>query len=512
MTTIKSMIDDTCSRYGGKTAFTIKEKNGEKTDISYNQLLSDITRLSKGLLGLSLNKKAVIVTGKNSYYWALSALSVFYSGAILVPVDSNLPESEFTRIAQRSGASAIIYSDEVLSKADVTGVHIKISMQKLSDYMSDEPTQFSERSGDDMGLLMFTSGTTSTSKAVMLSDKNILSNIEAMKKWEDFRESDVNLALLPYYHAFGLTALLLFLNCGIRSVYAEGLRIKKALTEYGVTLFVGVPLILDRMKKTALSVIEKNGKKKIFSFAVTLSRILLKLHIDLRGILFSEVRKNIGALRLVISGAAPLSESTIKFFDDIGILLVQGYGLTEASPVISAENEDNRRIGSVGKALPGIDVIIDSSNEEGIGEILAKGKNIMLGYFDEENQPFKDGYLKTGDLGYIDKDGFIFIRGRSKNVLVLKNGKNVYPEEIESLIAEINGVTESIVYLSDDSKNIHATIVYDPEITTPCDVQSEIEKINLNLSEYKQIKKAEITSDPLSKTSTGKIKRNLINK
>lgn len=509
MTTIRSLIDDACHRYGNKAAFTVKEK-GEKKDISYSQLLSDVTGLSSGLYNLSLNKKAVIVTGKNSYNWALCALSAFYAGCILVPVDQALPEPEFIRIAQRSGAAAIIYSDEAASKAEASGVEIKIPMKKITDYMSDEEAEIADRSPDDMGLLMFTSGTTSASKAVMLSDRNIISNIESMKKWEDFRESDVNLALLPYYHTFGLTALLLFLSCGIHSVYAEGLRIKKALTEYGVTVFVGVPLILDRMKKTALSLIEKSGKKHIFSFAVKLGRFLLKLNIDIRSVLFSEVRKNIGALRLVISGAAPLSESTVKFFDDIGIMLVQGYGLTEASPVISAENDKNRRIGSVGKALPGIDVIIDEPNEDGIGEILAKGENIMLGYLDEENQPFKNGYLKTGDLGYIDRDGFLFIRGRSKNVLVLNNGKNVYPEETEALIGEIPGVTESIVFLSDDSKNVYAKIVYDPELTSPCAVQTEIDKINLNLSDYKKIKKCDISSEPLPKTSTGKIKRNLI--
>lgn len=507
MSTIKSYITALCKEYKNNIAFTVNEK-GADIDISYPELYESVSALSNGLSDYS--GKRIMVTGKNSYSWVLSALGVLCAGAVLVPVDQSLPDSEFARIAERSKAEMLIYSDEVKEKADAVSIASKIPMSSLSSLSKPGKMPDCEPDPDTLSVLMFTSGTTSKSKAVMLSANNILSNIRQMQECENFYEQDVNLALLPYYHAFGLTAMLLFLGCGMRSVYAKGLRIKNALSDYGVTVFVGVPLILDRIKQNADSAIEKSGKKRLFSAMVMFSRALLKVGIDLRGPIFSSVRKKIGALRLVISGAAPLSESTIQFFDDIGILLIQGYGMTETAPVIAAEREDERRIGSVGKPMPGVDIKIDSPNEDGIGEILVKGPNVMLGYMDLKEQPFEDGYLKTGDLGYIDSDGFIFIRGRSKNVLVLKNGKNVYPEELESLMNSLPGITESVAYLSPDSKTVSAIAVYDPEATTEEEALRSVESLNSNLSEYKKLRRIKVTTEPFPKTSTGKIKRNEI--
>lgn len=507
MASIKSYFTALCEKYKDNIAFTVNEKGGDK-NISFSELYDSVSALSSALSGYA--GKRIIVTGKNSYYWALSALGVLCAGAHLVPVDQSLPDSEFCRIALRSEAEMIIYSDEMSEKVSALNIKAKLSMKSLSDFAKKGDMPETEPDGDGLSVLMFTSGTTSASKAVMLSANNILSNIYAMQECENFYETDVNLALLPYYHTFGLTSMLLFLGCGMRSVYAKGLRIKKALSDYKVTVFVGVPLILDRIKESAESAIEKSGKKRLFSAMTGLSHALLKIGIDARSLIFSSIRKKIGALRLVISGAAPLSESTIRFFDDIGILLIQGYGMTETSPVISAERENERRIGSVGKPMPGVDVKIDSPNGEGVGEILVKGPNVMLGYMGEEDQPFCDGYLKTGDLGYIDPDGFIFIRGRSKNVLVLKNGKNVYPEELESLMNALPGITESVAYLSPDSKTVSAIAVYDPESTTEEDAARAIESLNLNLSEYKKLRHIKVTTEPFPKTSTGKIKRNEI--
>lgn len=507
MSTIKAYFSELCKTYKNNIAFTVNE-NGKNHDISYRELYENVSALSNGLSGYA--GKRIMVTGKNSYYWALSALGILCAGAVIVPVDQSLPDSEFIRIAERSNAVMLIYSDEVKEKADALSIASKLPMSALCSVSVSGKMPDNASDPDTLSVLMFTSGTTSSSKAVMLSANNIISNIRAMQECENFYEKDVNLALLPYYHAFGLTSMLLFLGCGMRSVYAKGLRIKKALSDYGVTVFVGVPLILDRIKQSAEAAIEKSGKKRLFSAMTTFSRALLKVGIDLRGPLFSSIRKRIGALRLVISGAAPLSESTIQFFDDIGVLLIQGYGMTETSPVISAERENERRLGSVGKPMPGVDVIIDSPNEDGIGEILVKGPNVMLGYMDTAEQPFKGEYLKTGDLGFIDSDGFIFIRGRSKNVLVLKNGKNVYPEELESLMNSLPGITESIAYLSPDSKTVRAIAVYDPELTNAEDALRSVESLNLNLSEYKKLRHISVTTEPFPKTSTGKIRRNEI--
>lgn len=507
MSSIKSYFTALCDKYKNNVAFTINEKGADK-NISFSELYKSVSALSSALSGYY--GKRIIVTGKNSYYWALSALGVLCAGAVLVPVDQSLPDSEFTRIAARSEAEMLIYSDEMSEKASASGIKTLLPMSSIPSFAASGTMPERESDENELCVLMFTSGTTSASKAVMLSAGNILSNIRAMQECENFYESDVNLALLPYYHAFGLTSMLLFLGCGMRSVYAKGLRIKKALSDYGVTVFVGVPLILDRIKQSADSAIDKSGKRKLFSAMTAVSRRLLHLGLDVRKLLFASIRKKIGALRLVISGAAPLSESTIQFFDDIGILLIQGYGMTETSPVISAERENERRLGSVGKPMPGVDVKIDSPNSDGTGEILVKGPNVMLGYMGEKTQPFEDGYLKTGDLGYIDSDGFIFIRGRSKNVLVLKNGKNVYPEELEALINVLPGISESVAYLSPDSKTVSVTAVFNPEQVSEAEAARSIEALNQNLSEYKKLRHITVTTEPFPKTSTGKIRRNEI--
>ncbi len=510
MYTMRMMLDKVCEKYKNNTAFIIKQ-NKEQIKISYSKLYSDVTRLSNGLVAQNLTDSYIVVSGKNSYSWVISALAVFYSGNILVPVDASLPEVEFSRIIDRSNASAIIYAKEISEKAEIQNVGIKVNMENLSGLMKDEGPLPADRNPDEIGVLMFTSGTTSASKAVMLSQTNILSNVDGLMKWERFTEEDVNLALLPFFHAFGLTATILFLNEGMCSVFCEGLRVKKALTDYDITVFVGVPLILDRMKETVETVLRKKKLLGIFNAIRKFSRFMLKMNIDLRKPLFGIVRKNLSKLRLIISGAAALSSETSDFFNDIGILLIQGYGLTETAPVLSAENENNMRLGSIGKPLPDIDIKIDCPDEEGVGEIIAKGPNIMLGYMGEDESPIKDGYFHTGDLGYIDEDGFIFINGRKKNVIVLPNGKNVFPEEIELFIGKIEGVKESVVYMTSSEKPvIAAKIVYDEELTNPGAIEEEIKKLNDHLASFKAIKRTEYTTEEFKKTSTGKIKRDTL--
>lgn len=511
MYTIRHMIDDFCRKFKNNTAFIVK-RNKEKINISYDKLLSDVKKLANGINSKNLTDCYIAVSGKNSYSWIISALAVFYSGNILVPIDGGLSEEEFTRVVGRSNASLLIYSKEISDKALAQATLLKVSMEELESLMSEEDKIMPERNPDEIGVLMFTSGTTSDSKAVMLSQNNIMSNVDSLIKWERFSEKDVNLALLPFFHAFGLTATLLFLNLGMCSVFCEGLRVKKALTDYDITVFVGVPLILDKMKDTVETVLRKKKILGIFNAMRTFSRFCLKIGLDLRGPLFKVVRANLSKLRLIISGAAALSPETSNFFNDIGILLIQGYGLTETAPVLSAENEDNMRLGSIGKALPGIEIKIDSPDSEGLGEIIAKGPNVMLGYMGEETSPIKDGYFHTGDIGYIDEDGFIFINGRKKNVIVLPNGKNVFPEETELLLNGIEGVKESVVYLNEEGTRpfISAKIVYDPDITNPDTLSVETKKINAQLPPFKEIKKIEFTTEEFKKTSTGKIKRNAI--
>ena len=378
---------------------------------------------------------------------------------------------------------------------------------------------------NEVASIIFTSGTTSMSKAVMLSNKNIASNIYNINCAEKVYDTDVNLAFLPLHHTFGSTILLLGLADGVTNVFCDGLRhIQENLKEYKVSVFVCVPLLLEAMYKKIYAEVDKQGKTKILKFANSISRILLKLGIDIRRKVFKQILDNLGGnIRFVISGASAIDKNVAKGFYDFGILAVQGYGLTETSPVLTAENEKCIKFGSVGLPLPEVEIKIDNPNDEGIGEIVAKGPNIMLGYYEMEEETskvLKDGWFYTGDLGYIDKDGFLFITGRKKNVLVLKNGKNVYPEEIELLINNLPYVVESMVFGTpkDDDLIVSAKIVYNKDIVNQkfgdileLDLKDiiwkDIKKINSTLANYKHIKNLIITDEPMIKTTTQKVKR-----
>ena len=379
-----------------------------------------------------------------------------------------------------------------------------------------------------MSILLFTSGTTSKSKAVMLNQRGIATNIYDMLLVESFYENDVNIAFLPFHHIFGSTGMLVMLASGLKTVFPDGLRyIKQNLLEYKVSVFVGVPILIDKMYSTIVNEIEKQGKTKLINFAIGLSNILLKFHIDIRRKVFKELINALGgSMRLIISGGAPLDLKVSKWFNQIGIHLVQGYGLTETSPVISAENDINIKYGSVGIPMEHTNVKIENPDSSGIGEIAVKGPNVMLGYYKDIEQTksvIKDGWFYTGDLGYLDKDGFLFITGRKKDLIVLKNGKKVFPEEIEILVNRLDEVEESFVYgLPDkDDKNnvkIAVKIVYNKEAVKRRHSEmsekeleeylwSKIKDINKTLPMYKYIKHMTITDEPLIKTTTNKIKR-----
>lgn len=262
----------------------------------------------------------------------------------------------------------------------------------------------------------------------MLSQKNIASNIYAMQRVEDIRSTDSNLAFLPMHHIFGSTCLIMMLACGVRTSFPDGLRyVAQNLKEYEVSVFVGVPLLVEAIYNKVVKEIDKQRKTKLIKNAIRVSNFLLKFHIDIRRKLFKQIIDQLGGkMRFVISGGAPLDPKIQKGFIDLGIDMVQGYGLTETSPVIAAENMYKSRTGSIGVPMENVTVEIVNKDDNGIGELRAKGPNVMLGYYENEEETknvLKDGWFYTGDLGYIDKDGFIFITGRQKNMIVLKNGK-----------------------------------------------------------------------------------------
>ena len=548
---IRAVIKDGIERYSDCIAFTLKEKVEKKVtyrDITYAEFGNEINYLGTGLLHNGLKNKKIAIIGPNSYEWVLSYITTLFGLGVVVPLDKGLPEKEVTDSIIRSDADAIIFDKkfldimmnfkenntsnvkEFICMSDVECEGIK-SLPKIKaqgkELFEKGDNEFESLPIDEnkASIILFTSGTTSLSKAVMLSQKNIASNVHSMNAAEKLYNTDINLIMLPFHHTFGSTGIILMLNNGVKNVFCDGLRhIQENMKEYKVTVFVCVPLILEAMHKKILLEIKKQGKEKIVNRAKKISNLLLKLGIDIRKKVFKDLLDKLGGnMRFVVSGAAGINKQVAEDFNSWGILTIQGYGLTETSPVLCAENEKCLRLGSCGGPLIDVEIKIDNPNEKGIGEVIAKGPNVMLGYYknDEATQnALIDGWYHTGDLGYIDKDGYLFITGRMKNVIVLKNGKNIYPEEVEVLVNNLPYVTETLVfgYPKDDDLVLSAKIVYDenfvkknyPELDKKQfeeKVWNDIKQINTTVPKYKHIKKIIVTKDPMIKTTTAKIKR-----
>ena len=544
---VREIIQNGIKKYENNNAFIVKDENKNHVHITYKRFGEDIEKFGRAFIKMGLQNKKIAIIGKNRYEWALCYCTVLYGVSIAVPLDKGLPENEIENSLIISEADVIIFEEK--SVEEIKNIKNRKKTKVTTYICMDTGTEFTSLQevleignkelknkdnnfnnlkidNDKTSIIVFTSGTTSMAKAVELSQKNIASNVNGMNEHETFLSTDVNMAFLPFHHTFGSTALVLFLGTGTTTVFCDGLRyVQKNLKEYRVTIFFCVPLIIEAMYKKIMIEIEKQGKLKLVKFAKILSKILLKFKIDIRRKLFKDIIDNLGGgIRVIINGAAAIDPKISKEFNEFGILTIQGYGLTETSPVLCAENENCLRLGSIGKPLPNVEMKIDDPDEEGIGEIIAKGPNIMNGYYKNKKQTeevLQDGWFHTGDYGRIDKDGYFFVSGRKKNVIVLKNGKNIYPEELEVLIAKLQYVKENFVFGApkDDDLVITAKIVYDKDyMKSKYNTDSEdeikdiiwndIKKINKELCNYKHIKKLVISDEPMIKTTTNKIKRN----
>ena len=550
---IKQLIYNSAKLYPNNIAFTTKIKNTnnetEYINHTYTDLLNDINAFGTSLYKLGLKNKRVAVIGYNCYEWAVAHLSNLLGNIVSVPLDKGLQIGELENSLVRSEVEAIVFDhklEEVMKeiiKNGKTKIKYYICTEKMPEYLyfydllADGKREIEKGNKDyinakidpyKMSILLFTSGTTSLSKAVMLNQNGIATNIYDMQLVEVFYDTDVNIAFLPFHHIFGSTGMLVMLASGMKTVFPDGLRyIKQNLAEYKVSVFVGVPILIEKMYSTVQKELEKRKKLKLVNFLIGLCNFLLKLHIDIRRKLFKPLIDALGgSMRFIISGGAPLDKKISNWFNSIGIYLVQGYGLTETSPVIAAENSYERRAGSVGKPMQDVEIQIVDKDTSGIGEITAKGPNVMLGYYNDKaltDTVIKDNWFHTGDLGYIDKDGFLFITGRKKDMIVLKNGKKVFPEELELLVNNLEEVEESFIYglPEDNDKNdvkIAVKIVYDeknikakhPDMSEEelhTLLWNKIKVINKTLPMYKYIKDMTLTTEPLIKTSTQKIKR-----
>lgn len=556
----RELVNRYSNLYSDQIAFEYKEdpKATEHIKITYSQFAKDIKALSTALLDLGLSKKRIAIIAPNRYEWCVSYLAITTGNMVVVPLDKALPNNEIENLIIRSKSEAVIFDNKY---AEVFEKIAKEKKSKLSFFINmdsfnkEETNDFSNllsynsliqkgntllEQGDtkydnvkinnkEMSIMLFTSGTTSISKAVALSQSNICEDIYALSQMTDIKKEDTFLSFLPLHHTFESTCTFLYGTfSGITVAFCDGIKyVQKNLAEFKVTGFVCVPLMLEIMYKKIKKGIEEKGKTKLVQKMTKVCNGLLKIHVDIRRKVFKEILDNLGGkIRILIAGGAAMSRDAIQGFLDLGINLLQGYGLTETSPVVAGENDKFKRCGSVGFPLPGIDVKISEPDKDGIGEIAVKAPTVMLGYVDNPeatNEVLKDGWFYTGDLGYFDKDGFLFITGRKKDVIVLKNGKNIFPEELEILINKLPYVTESMVFgrpLEDGDYKICAKIVYNKEhfedlhkdISTPEEIKNIIwndikNEVNHKMPAYKYIREIIVTEEPLIKTTTQKLKR-----
>ncbi len=551
---LKDMMEQNNRLYGEKEAFLVKISDDNYKKITYSQFKKDMDALGTALTDLGLKEEFIAVMSENRYEWCVTYLSTVNGLGVTVPIDKELPLSEIENLLTRSNAKALVYSGKLhdnIKKLSLTMSSVKYfinmdleendgqflsygTLLKKGHSLIEQGNKSyidSEIDNEKMSILLFTSGTTDHAKGVMLSHKNISSNIMSCGKIIKVNHFDLALSILPLHHTYECTAGFLFMMYnGAAVAFNEGLKhIGKNLKEVKPTLMLSVPLILESMHRKVWEQAAKKGKLKKLKTAVAVSDFL-RVHtgIDLRKKLFKQIHNNIGGrMRLVISGAAAINPDVIKGFRSLGIKVLQGYGLTECSPIATCNRENENKDESIGLALPGVDVRIDNPDEDGIGEIIVKGENVMLGYFDNPlatKEVLKNEWLHTGDLGKVDDKGFFTITGRKKNVIVTKNGKNIFPEEVESYINKSPYILESLVWGKKDEasevtyvwaqivpyidgiKELHGKETVSTEEIRET-INQEIKAVNRNMPLYKHVRHFEIRENEFAKTTTQKIKR-----
>ena len=554
---LKEMMKISAEKFGERPAF-YKEGKGleDSKKVTYKEFYHEINSLGTALVEMGLKDKRIAVIGENRYEWELSYLAVATGTGIIVPLDKALPENEIESLIIRSEVEAIIYSekyDECMAKIQKQGntklkyfISMDLEKNDFNKYSLKEITKKgkelldngnrdfidSKINNEEMSIMLFTSGTTNQSKAVMLSQKNICTNVKDIRNVFELDETDRFLSFLPLHHTFECTVGFLYpLSIGGSIIFSKGVRhIADELKNFKITAMICVPVVFEKMYDKLMKAIEEKGKMPTVKKGIKLSNCLLKVGIDIRKKIFKEIHDNLGGcLHVMVAGGAALSPEKEKGFWDLGFNVLQGYGLTETSPVIAAELTKQKRLSSIGKKFPSVEVKIDNPDKEGVGELLAKGDSVMLGYYNNEEankEVFtEDGWFRTGDLAKIDKNGYLYISGRKKFVIVLKNGKNVYPEEIESLLEKSELVKECMVFGMPDEidKNdvkLSVKVVYNKDEVEQKygDISSEEIRniiwdrikndVNTTVPRYKHIMNMILTDKELIKTTTKKVKRN----
>ena len=555
---LKDMLNKTGRLYADKPAYRIKVEEG-KYIYTHKEVRDMINNLGTALINLGLKGKRIAVIGENRYEWEIAYLSIVCGTGIVVPLDKSLPANELELLIERSDVEAIFYTKKYSDIIQNIKFSEKNKLKHLISMDNDENCEgiYSQKeliregkklieegnneflnakiNPKEMEMMLFTSGTTSKSKVVALSHENICTNLMDIGSVLDVTQDDVFLSILPIHHVFECTVGFLFsLYKGAETVFCDGLRhIVENLNEYHVTVMACVPGIYERIFMMIRKKIEKQGKleeileneEKYKNFSMQKKKEVFKEIHDMLG----------GKIKLLISGAAALDKTIEEKYRLLGLNLVQGYGLTETSPVVAVGTNKNYKLGSIGKTVPSVEAKLVDVNDDGIGELVVRGSSVMLGYYENEKvnkKSLQDGWFYTGDLAKIDEEGYIFICGRKKSVIVLKNGKNIFPEEMENLVNKIEGIKESFIFgkiQSNDENNIkiNLNIVFDIyfikyvyKFVKYFDIykfekdeeiykvlSKKIKEVNQNMPSYKAIRGMILTEEPLIRTTTNKIKR-----
>ena len=540
---------DVVSSHGDKTLYRWLENN-QYVSNTYTEFHAKIIAIAKGFQKLGLSGKRIAVIGETSVEWVASYVATLAVGGVVIPMDKELDVTAIEGFLETAEAEAIVYAKSFNQKlAPLAESHptIKklipmdtsvectdkiVNLEALIGGGKDEEFTVASRPTDELAVMLFTSGTTGTSKCVMLCERNVWSTVNAACSTVEFFHEDTIVSVLPLHHTYELACMLAALTYGMTIGINDSLRhIMKNFAEFKPTGLVLVPLFVNTMYNRIIEKAKKSGKYNKLQFAIKLSNFLRKFGIDLRRKLFGEVLGAFGGnITKIVSGGAPLNPEMMKAFDSFGITIAEGYGITECSPLISVNPYYALKSGSVGPAVPSCTVRIDvrSKNDKGFdeGEIQVKGDNVMLGYYknDEENAKAftEDGWYRTGDIGYMDADGYIFITGRLKSVIVLENGKNVFPEEIEEYLEKFEEIEEVVVVgrKAEDGETVKLTAIVYPKVDiygeTPDtekaykDIHAKILNLNRSLPSFKVIKDLEIRTEPFEKTTSRKIKRHLV--
>lgn len=552
---LRELIDSSTELFADKPAFLVKdESGGEYRPIFFTEFRKEIDCLGTALLKRNLKGEKIAIIGENSYEWVLSYFAVSCGVGIFVPIERELTTEDMKNLLDRSKAKVVIFSEKATSQVeeavkdnkDIIKVNMGalehtgdvLSMRTLIEegrqLLAEGDKEYSSLAinPEAMSLLLFTSGTTGTAKGVMLSQKNLVSNIMNMSKLVNVNGM-TSLSVLPMHHTYEMTCnILTSLYQGCTIAICEGLKyIAKNMIEAQVNVLLGVPLIFEGMYKKIWKQAEKSGRDKKLRMAVNLSKSMNLKNSKLPDKIFKDIHQAVGGhVKLLISGAAAMDPAMIEDFSAMGLPMIQGYGMTECSPIIAVNKDRYSKAASVGQPMPGTTVKIEDTDEYGIGEIICKSDSVMLGYYEdpeETKKVLKNGWLHTGDYGYQDKDGFIYITGRKKNVIVTKNGKNIFPEELEFHLGKSGYILESLVYGMDEHCGgetiINANIVPDYEAIEEefgklSDqeiyklIKAAVEEANSRMTQYKRIKRFEIRKTEFEKTASRKIKRNKENR